>query len=89
MELTTKGHEALCAETDADAFFSIDPVTTRMAVNVCGPCPLLDTCRAYALEHDVQGVWGGTTYAARNRYRELRGLVPTPVSADSFIQVTT
>lgn len=38
------------------------------------PCPFRDPCLAYALANDVEGVWGGTTYAERRAMRAEHGI---------------
>lgn len=40
----------------------------RAAQELCRTCPVLDTCRAFALAHDEPyGVWGGLTEDDRQR----------------------
>lgn len=51
-------------------------------------CPFLLPCRAYALTHDVQGVWGGLTAAERRQVRAEVGLSePRLVSQDLDVLV--
>ena len=38
------------------------------------PCPFRDPCLAYSLANDVEGVWGGTTYAERRAMRAEHGI---------------
>lgn len=49
------------------------------AKRVCLRCPraIKDACLAFALEHDEQGVWGGTSERQRRdmRRRQVRVLV--------------
>jgi WhiB family transcriptional regulator, redox-sensing transcriptional regulator len=41
------------------------------AKNVCAECPVVDPCLDFALaDPGLQGVWGGTTEADRDRLRE-------------------
>ena len=44
----------------------------RVAVEVCGPCPVRAECLAQALGSStvVEGVWGGTTEADRRAIRK-------------------
>lgn len=42
---------------------------TAKAVCTTGPCPALDECLAWAVEQNVQGIWGGTTDGERARMR--------------------
>jgi WhiB family redox-sensing transcriptional regulator len=74
-----------CRTTDPDAFF---PDTSRdavqqptaeeiaMAKSICDGCDLLRACRAYAMDHEVWGIWGGTDLAERTAAKGLRRLEP-------------
>ena len=45
----------------------------RAAKRVCGNCEVTNECLRYALAHDEQGVWGGTTESERRTIlRKLR-----------------
>lgn len=62
----------LCASTVAvdGLFFADNPGDLWQAQRVCFRCPVLDTCRDYALTQvangqDLHGVWGGTTRHGR------------------------
>jgi hypothetical protein len=35
---------------------------------ICGGCPIQKKCLAYALEHEIYGVWGGMTTQERNAF---------------------
>lgn len=42
---------------------------SQRAKNTCLVCPVIEQCRAWALErHEVHGVWGGMTEKERTRY---------------------
>jgi WhiB family redox-sensing transcriptional regulator len=61
--------QALCAETDPEAFFPEKGGRTEEAKRVCGNCEVRAECLEYALKHDERfGVWGGMSE------RERRGL---------------
>jgi WhiB family redox-sensing transcriptional regulator len=52
--------QALCAETDPEAFFPEKGGSTRAAKRVCRACNVSAECLEYALELDVRfGIWGG------------------------------
>ncbi len=73
-----------CTEIGTEVFFpSIDePVKSfnlDQAKGVCTGCPSIEPCFQYALQHNVVGVWGGTTYAERNRMRKEMNIHPIPV----------
>ncbi|MGI5155848.1 WhiB family transcriptional regulator [Microbispora sp. CA-102843] len=65
---------AVCPETDPDLFFAeqADPVSTGLAKAVCAGCPVVSECLAYALEHGLTGVWGGTSQDERKAMRRSR-----------------
>lgn len=69
--------EALCAQTDPDAFFPEKGGTTRAAKAVCARCDVRELCLAYALERrERYGVWGGLSE------RERRLLLPQPAATE-------
>lgn len=47
-------------------------VDIRLAKAVCACCPVARECRQYALDHDEQGIWGGTTDSERARFKRNR-----------------
>jgi len=52
--------DALCAQTDPEAFFPEKGESTEQAKKVCAVCKVQENCRAYALSNDEKfGVWGG------------------------------
>ncbi|TDO18159.1 transcription factor WhiB [Mycobacterium sp. BK086] len=67
--------DALCSETDPEAFFPIPGGSTREAKRICLRCVVRDDCLEYALAHDERfGVWGGMSERERRRMkRKLRG----------------
>ncbi len=63
--------DALCAQTDPEAFFpERGHATARAAKRICAACPVITACRQYAVANNLQhGVWGGTTERERRRLR--------------------
>ena len=60
--------EALCAQTDPEAFFPEKGGSTREAKRVCGRCDVRGECLSYALAHDERfGIWGGLSERERRR----------------------
>jgi WhiB family transcriptional regulator, redox-sensing transcriptional regulator len=58
--------DALCAQTDPDAFFPRKGQPNRPAKRVCTGCPVASECLAYALAHNERyGVWSGTSERER------------------------
>ena len=65
--------DALCAQTDPEAFFPAKGGSTRSAKAICAACPVIDECLAYALEHDERyGIWGGTSERERRAIKRER-----------------
>jgi len=63
--------DALCAQTDPEAFFPEKGGSTRDAKKVCGACTVRAQCLEYALEHDERfGIWGGLSERERRRLRK-------------------
>lgn len=62
--------QALCAQTDPEAFFPEKGGSTREAKRICRACGVRDECLEYALEHDERfGIWGGLSDRERRRLR--------------------
>ena len=65
--------EALCAETDPEAFFPEKGGSTREAKRVCASCPVRMECLEFALGNDERfGIWGGLSERERRRLRLQR-----------------
>lgn len=72
---------ALCAETDAEAFFPVQGGSSRAAKRTCRACPVTDSCLEYAMDtHQEFGIWGGTSERER---RKLRKTWPAPQLAEA------
>lgn len=66
--------QALCAETDPEAFFPEKGGSTRDAKRVCRSCPVRAECLAYALDHDERfGIYGGMSERERRRLKREYG----------------
>ncbi len=65
--------DALCAETDPEAFFPEKGGSTREAKRVCTGCDVRAECLEYALANDERfGIWGGLSERERRRLRLQR-----------------
>ena len=54
--------QANCASTDPEIFFPEPGASVTSALTVCSRCPVIDQCRAWALEtREPHGIWGGLT----------------------------
>jgi WhiB family redox-sensing transcriptional regulator len=63
--------EALCAQTDPEAFVPEMGGSTRDAKKVCGACNVRAECLEYALANDERfGIWGGLSERERRRLRK-------------------
>jgi WhiB family redox-sensing transcriptional regulator len=73
---------AACRGMDPDLFFPIGTssgVASLLQVDeakaVCGRCPVVRQCLAWALNAaPVEGIWGGTTDAERRAMRQQRAV---------------
>lgn len=64
--------QALCAQTDPEAFFPEKGGSTRDAKKVCQNCEVRAECLAYALENDERfGIWGGMSERERRRLKRM------------------
>ena len=64
--------DALCAETDPEAFFPEKGGSTRDAKRICSSCEVRAECLEYALENDERfGIWGGLSERERRKLRKL------------------
>lgn len=70
-----------CRQVDPELFHP-DPdngVPLNQVKALCRPCDVREQCLAYAITHDVSGVWGGTSEAQRRRIRRSRGIKAVPI----------
>ena len=65
--------DALCAQTDPEAFFPEKGGSTRDAKRICTTCEVKAQCLDYALQNDERfGIWGGLSERERRRLRRAR-----------------
>ena len=63
--------DALCAQTDPEAFFPEKGGSTKDAKRICQMCPVRQECLQYAMENDERfGIWGGLSERERRRLRK-------------------
>lgn len=66
--------DALCAQTDPEAFFPEKGGSTREAKKVCASCDVKAECLEYALANDERfGIWGGLSERERRRLKKQAG----------------
>ena len=62
--------DALCAETDPEAFFPEKGGSTREAKRVCTGCSVRAECLEAALTNDERfGIWGGLSERERRKLK--------------------
>lgn len=62
--------DALCAQTDPEAFFPEKGGSTRDAKKICTTCEVKGECLQYALHNDERfGIWGGLSERERRKLR--------------------
>lgn len=62
--------DALCAQTDPEAFFPEKGGSTRDAKRICEGCDVRAQCLEYALQNDERfGIWGGLSERERRKLR--------------------
>jgi len=73
--------DALCPQTDPDAFFPDKGGSTRPAKQICARCSVVGACLAYALDNGIrEGIWGGMSGRERRLYAQENGIeIPEPV----------
>ncbi|MGH3436879.1 MAG: WhiB family transcriptional regulator [Sciscionella sp.] len=63
--------QALCAQTDPEAFFPEKGGSTRDAKRICSGCEVRSECLEYALAHDERfGIWGGLSERERRKLKK-------------------
>ena len=66
--------QALCAQTDPEAFFPEKGGSTREAKRICVGCEVKSECLEYALGQDERfGIWGGLSERERRRLKRRAG----------------
>ncbi len=66
--------DALCAQTDPEAFFPEKGGSTRDAKKICTGCEVRAQCLEYALANDERfGIWGGLSERERRKLRKRAG----------------
>ena len=66
--------QALCAQTDPEAFFPEKGGSTREAKRICIGCEVKGDCLEYALGSDERfGIWGGLSERERRRLKRVAG----------------
>ncbi|MEY4310311.1 MAG: hypothetical protein RLZ71_237 [Actinomycetota bacterium] len=63
--------DAVCAQTDPEAFFPEKGGSTRDAKKICAGCDVKAQCLEYALANDERfGIWGGLSERERRKLKK-------------------
>jgi len=74
--------DALCAQTDPEAFFPDKGGSTRAAKRVCAECAVRAECLDWALDNaEHYGIWGGKSERERRDLRRHRHELAGEVAA--------
>ncbi len=66
--------DALCSQTDPEAFFPEKGGSTRDAKRICSSCDVRGECLEYALNNDERfGIWGGLSERERRKLKRQAG----------------
>jgi len=68
-----------CVYVDPELFHPIEVDVAwklEQVKPVCAGCPARRECLTYALTHDVDGIWAGTTQAQRRTMQQTNGINP-------------
>ncbi|MBN9169698.1 MAG: WhiB family transcriptional regulator [Microbacterium sp.] len=66
--------DALCAQTDPEAFFPEKGGSTRDAKRICTTCDVRAQCLEYALQNDERFcIWGGLSERERRKLKRRAG----------------
>jgi WhiB family redox-sensing transcriptional regulator len=62
--------DAICSQTDPDAFYPDKGGSSKDAKTICALCPVQSECLDYALSRDERfGVWGGKSERERRKLK--------------------
>lgn len=71
--------DALCAQTDPEAFFPEKGQPAEPGRQICARCPVRAECLDYALTNDERyGVWGGLSERQRRPLHDLTSAAKEP-----------
>jgi len=82
--------QALCAQTDPEAFFPEKGGSTREAKRVCRGCEVRAQCLEFALDNDQEfGIWGGLSERERRKVsRQADSAVPVLCAGGTHVRTS-
>ncbi len=77
-----------CRDHDPELFFPVSEAAANAAQierakAVCADCPVIAACRAFALDHGAEGIWGGMTEDERRAVRARENRAVAAAQADT------
>ncbi len=73
--------KSICSPDQTALFFSVIEEEIQEARRFCEPCPVKEECFQYAIDHNEEGVWGGTSEKQRRRLRSRAIVQGVPVNS--------
>lgn len=65
--------DAVCAQSDPEAFFPEKGSSTRNAKRLCGDCDVREQCLEFAMRREIRfGIWGGLSERERRALAQER-----------------
>lgn len=78
-----------CASIGVEAYYvqtkTLDDLNLK-AKELCKSCPDFNVCLEWALVHEDQGIWAGTTQQERQRLRKKHNITFIPIVPIDFIR---
>jgi len=67
--------DAVCSQTDPEAFFPGEGGSNAVAKKICLACPVMLACRTWAVKTGQEhGIWGAMSVRERRRWAEENGI---------------
>lgn len=77
-----------CQGTDTDLWFTAEEskVYTQIVLlkKICSECPVRKQCLDYAIHHNVNGYWAGTTESNRSLIQRQRNIIPKSLITSEY-----
>ena len=81
-----------CASIGTEPYYPITKTLdteNKAALKLCQQCPELFKCLQWALVHEDQGIWGGTTPNERRNMRKKLNITFIPLTGTDFVRGLT
>lgn len=77
-DLSWQKHK-ICSVNELSMFYSQIKQEIEAGRRFCQPCPVIEECFQYAIQHHEEGVWGGTDEKQRRRLFRRSLVLGVPV----------